>query len=62
MLALASGLERTKGRREGLVEALADIGEQDKVIGLFAFDAFGDVHRKTFLVTIRDGRSRSDGQ
>jgi branched-chain amino acid transport system substrate-binding protein len=63
VLALAAGLERTKGRREGLVEALADIGEQDGVIGPFAFDAFGDVHRKTFLVTIRDGRFADlDGQ
>ncbi|QAZ65793.1 ABC transporter substrate-binding protein [Solidesulfovibrio carbinolicus] len=53
---LAAALGRTGGRTAGLPEALLALGQQEGLMGPFAFDAYGDVHRQTFLVTIRDGR------
>lgn len=53
---LAAALGRTGGRTKGLPEALLALGQQEGLMSSFAFDAYGDVHRQTFLVTIRNGR------
>jgi branched-chain amino acid transport system substrate-binding protein len=53
---LAAALGRTGGRAAGLPEALTALGQQEGLMGPFAFDANGDVQRQTFLVTIRNGR------
>lgn len=53
---LAAALGRTGGRTAGLPEALLALGQQEGLMSPFTFDAYGDVHRQTFLVTIQDGR------
>lgn len=53
---LAAALGRTDGRTAGLPEALLALGQQEGLMSPFVFDAYGDVHRQTFLVTIRNGR------
>lgn len=53
---LAAALLRTDGRAEGLAEALTATGELPGIMSPFQLDAFGDVSRETFLVTIKDGR------
>lgn len=53
---LAEGLERTGGRRDGLVEALGRPRTFQGVLGREAMDAFGDAHGETYLVGVRDGR------
>jgi len=59
VLLLAAALEKTGGSRQGLETALADTGELHGALGPFRLDAFGDVERATFIITIREGRFRS---
>jgi branched-chain amino acid transport system substrate-binding protein len=51
---LARGLRETGGTAEGLAAALAGQPDLPGVIGPFSMDAYGDVQRPGFIVTIRD--------
>lgn len=55
VMVLATGLERTGGRSEGLAQALLDVGTFDGLSGTIRLDPFGDVVRTLFLTTVRDG-------
>lgn len=43
-------------RREGLKQALLDVGSFPGLQGEIRFDRFGDAHRETYLAVIRQGR------
>lgn len=55
VLLLAKALERTKGNAQGLGGALLEVGEVQGVMGSFKLDAYGDVERPYFILTIRNG-------
>lgn len=57
--AAAAALARTGGRRQGLVAALNSLGPRPGVLGPLAFDANGDVQRRTYMSEVRDGRIRT---
>lgn len=52
---IALALEATGGRREGLNEALKSIRQFKGLCGTVIIDAYGDAHRDTYLLTVRDG-------
>jgi len=56
---IAQALRITKGKRQGLEQALVSTGNIQGVIGDFALDQSGDVNRESFIVTIRDARFRT---
>lgn len=56
VMLLAKALEKTGGLRQGLESALVSLGPQAGVVGTFSLDAYGDVQRESFLVTIENGR------
>ncbi|MEJ5365650.1 MAG: ABC transporter substrate-binding protein [Desulfosoma sp.] len=53
---LAEALEQTRGRRDGLAEALGRPRIFEGVLGPSAMDAFGDAHGESYLVGMREGR------
>lgn len=53
---LASALERTGGRAEGLRAALTADVEHTGVIGPFRMDPDGDVRRPAFIIAVQNGR------
>lgn len=55
MLALAAALEKTGGKRQGLMDALASLGRQNGIISEFEIDTYGDVQRPPLILTIRNG-------
>lgn len=55
-LVLAAGLEKTKGKTEGLRQALKEIRDFQGLMDTFSFDRFGDVERPFYLSAIRDGK------
>lgn len=52
---LAAGLERTGGRREGLVRALQDIRLIPGVDSVILLDVYGDCHRPSFIIQVQNG-------
>lgn len=54
--AAALALDRTRGSRTGLVEALAGLGPIPGLTGPLRFDAEGDVDRPMYWAEVRDGR------
>ncbi|MEF2229535.1 MAG: ABC transporter substrate-binding protein [Pseudodesulfovibrio sp.] len=56
VIALTAGLEKTRGRAEGLVQAMAPSGPLNGVSGTFKLDEFGDVRRNIYIITVLDGR------
>jgi len=59
VLALAEGLKKTKGSRDGLAEAMAPSETINGVIGPFKINEYGDVKRNVFIVTVQDGGYRT---
>lgn len=53
---LSEALKKTDGNTKGLKEALLGIKNFHGVINNFSFDKYGDVHRPTYLSTIKDGK------
>lgn len=52
---LASALEQTNGRREGLGEALLKTGRYQGLCDEIIMDSYGDVQRTLYLVTVKGG-------
>ena len=55
VLVLAAALGKTGGRAEGLPQALLKTHDFEGLIGKISLDAYGDVARTLFLVSIRNG-------
>lgn len=55
VLVLAAALDQTGGRAEGLPQALLKTRDFEGLIGKISLDAYGDVARTLFLVSIRSG-------
>ena len=58
-MTLAQALKKTNGAAEGLPEALASSGPYTGLTSDYSLDAYGDVHRDVFIVTILDGEFRT---
>jgi len=56
VVVLASALEKTGGRKEGLPEALAATHDLPGLQGAISFDEFGDVQREVYIVRVQDGQ------
>ncbi len=55
-MVLAKALESTRGRREGLKEALLNTKSFPGLMDNFSLDRFGDVERNFYLSEIKDGK------
>lgn len=55
VLFLRKGLKHTKGRGEGLIEALSTIETLEALSGRLMFDEFGDVYRPIFITRVENG-------
>lgn len=49
-------LQQTKGKQDGMIDALRSGPTIEGLYGPFSLDEFGDVERKDFLMTIRNGQ------
>lgn len=58
-ITLAQALEKTKGSAEGLAEVLASSGPYTGLTSDYSLDAYGDVQRDVFIVTVLDGEFRT---
>jgi branched-chain amino acid transport system substrate-binding protein len=58
-LALAEGLKKTGGSREGLADAMAPSRTINGVIGPFKLNEYGDVMRNIFIVTVQNSTFRT---
>lgn len=56
MLMLAAALERTRGRAEGLRQALLGPRDFEGLVGDISLDEYGDVVRSNFMFRIQDGQ------
>ncbi len=56
VMVLAEALKQTDGKRDGLDEALLKTKNFHGVFGDISFDAFGDVTRTLYLVSVKDGQ------
>ena len=59
VIVLASALEKTEGREEGLKEALLKTKNFPGVHGTISMDPFGDVERTLYLVTVENGELKT---
>ena len=55
ILVLSAALEKTDGMQDGLGEALLETKEFPGIYGTISLDAYGDVQRTLYLLTIEDG-------
>ena len=58
-MTLAHALKKTNGSAEGVAEALASSGPYTGLTSDYSLDAFGDVKRDLFIVTLLDGEFRT---
>jgi branched-chain amino acid transport system substrate-binding protein len=56
VLVLAEALRKTGGEKAGLPEALVQIKKFTGIQGEFTMDAYGDVQRIIFIVTVNNGQ------
>ncbi|MDD3313308.1 ABC transporter substrate-binding protein [Pseudodesulfovibrio sp.] len=56
VLALAAALQTTKGRAEGLADALSNGRSVPGVVSKFTFNEYGDAKRNMFIITVLDGK------
>ncbi len=58
VLVLARALEQTRGRAEGLPEALTAIEALDGIQGVISINEYGDVERDVYIVQVNQGSFR----
>ena len=54
-MVLTAALKKTDGMQDGLAEALLETKEFPGIYGTISLDAYGDVQRTLYLLTIEDG-------
>ena len=59
VMVLANALEKTDGNKEGLAEALLETKNFPGVHGSITLDAFGDVERTLYLITVENGEMKT---
>ena len=59
IIVLASALEKTDGTQNGLAEALLETKNLSGVHGSVSLDAYGDVQRTLYLLTIENGQMKT---
>lgn len=59
VIILAEALEKTNGSKEGLAAALLKTKNFPGVHGTISFDAYGDVERTLYLITVQDGEMKT---
>ena len=59
VMVLSAALEKTGGLKEGLAEALLETKDFPGVHGNISLDAYGDVQRTLYLLTIENGKMKT---